>query len=142
MLEINILEINIGSRHPLPLPLKPVVRLGIPESETEREENRGFLGLLYQRLNLLERETKAVRKREKDEAVEGEERTRREKEKAVEGKGGMKRSRVLSLADRRRGLCCIPSPKLLVEVAVEAVEAVEVAVACKSCCCCCCRCCC
>ena len=118
------------------------MRLGIPESETEREENRGFLGLLYQRLNLLERETKAVRKREKDEAVEGEERTRREKEKAVEGKGGMKRSRVLSLADRRRGLCCIPSPKLLVEVAVEAVEAVEVAVACKSCCCCCCRCCC
>ena len=118
MLEINILEINIGSRHPLPLPLKLVVRLGIPESETEREENRGFLGLLYQRLNLLERETKAVRKREKDEAVEDEaveERTRREKEKAVEGKGGMKRSRVLSLADRRRGLCCIPSPKLLVE---------------------------
>ena len=102
-----------------------MVRLGIPESETEREENRGFLGLLYQRLNLLERETKAVRKREKDEAVEdeaiedeaveGEERTRREKEKAVEGKGGMKRSRVLSLADRRRGLRCIPSPKLLVE---------------------------
>ena len=88
-----------------------MVRLGIPESETEREENRGFLGLLYQRLNLLERETKAVWKREKDEAVEdeaiedeaveGEERTRREKEKAVEGKGGMKRSRVLSLADRR-----------------------------------------
>ena len=102
-----------------------MVRLGIPESETEREENRGFLGLLYQRLNLLERETKAVRKREKDEAVEdeaiedeaveGEERTRREKEKAVEGKGGMKRSRVLSLADRRQGLCCIPSSKLLVE---------------------------